>query len=151
VLPSSGPHGRQQEYDCQWNHHNRQLELNVISLQNDNQELNGKAQEKEEVEFEQSDENLISQIATLHSKVCGDVLVNGPGELIVELPANYRHQDSTECEYTWDCNEKRLNIRPDSLLHNQCFSTECAQVLIGFFDLILLNGGIDEQCDVEEA
>lgn len=151
VLSSGGPYGCQQKQDGEWNNDNRQLELNVVGLQHDNQELNGEAQEEEKVKLEQSDENLKGKIATFHAKIGRDVLVNGPGEFIVKLPANYRQQDSTECEYAWNCNKKRFDSFPDSFLVHQSACALGLEVLVRFLDLILLNGGIDEQSDVEET
>lgn len=91
---SDEPSSTQQNNDGYGNRDDRQVELGIVLGGGDhNQELHGKAEEEEEIELQQSDVDLIGEVATLHAEVRTDVLVNRPRKLVVQLPRNEDHQE----------------------------------------------------------
>ena len=58
VLTSCADTSHQQDYNCHGDSSYREVELNTSMLSHDDDELDREANEKEEVELQQSDENL---------------------------------------------------------------------------------------------
>lgn len=147
LLPGS-PNGRKQEEDGQRNDDDGELELDIGSVEHDNDKLHREAEEEEKVKLEQSDKNLICQVAALHADVGGDVLVDAPRKLVVELPADDGHEDGAEGEDAGNRNQERLDLRPDFRVNQQVL---VEQPFVGFLDLVDLDGTVDEESEVEEA
>ena len=58
-------------------------------------------------------EYLVCQISLLHPKVCTDVLINRPSELIVEFPCHKGHRYGPNCNNAWYGYQERSDGRLD--------------------------------------
>lgn len=76
------------------------------------------------------------------------MLVDGPRELIVQFPRNDEHQTSPHGYDTWDDDEERFCFWPyqwaDDLVDDE-------DVVNRFFDLLDLNGAIDQKTNIANA
>lgn len=111
------------------------------------QELDGKAKEKEEIELQQSDVNLVGEVATLHAQVRADVLVDGPRELVVQLPRDKGHQKGSKGDDTRNDDQERLGLGPDdgaNLVHVR-------QNGYGILNLSHLNSAVDQETEITRA
>lgn len=153
AFSSCSPNSSKQKQDCEWNDNNSEFEFNIVCLQDDDNKLYGEAEKEEKVELEQCDKNLICEIATLHPEICRNVLVNAPGELIVELPADDGHENSSESMDTWDCNQEGLDRRPYSGIHQQVVASRVISGKPGvcFLNLLNLDSAVDQQSEVKNA
>jgi len=167
LLPASEERSGGQEGNGDWQCGNGDIKLIVLpaddatlaggeagSGRNDDDELNGEANEEEEVELQESDENLEGEVTLLHAKVGTDMLVDAPCKLIVQLPADNAHENSRKCDHTRNSDEERSNGAPNVRLHKLLICVLGLirrQGIIGIIDLVHLNGGIDEHRKVEDA
>jgi hypothetical protein len=87
---------------------------------------------------------LVSQIAPLQPQVSADVLVNGPGKLVVQLPSLKCKQKGRKGHQTRQGNQQRTDLWPKRGQHEVL----SPQALCGVLDLVKLNGGIDEDAEV---
>jgi len=90
---------------------------------------------------------LIDQIPPLQAQICRNMLVDGPGKLIIKLPGNDAHQYSAKGDDTGHGNQKRMHIAPEMTI-NLIVIVELAD---GIADLIVLDGGVDQHGNVERA
>ena len=93
-----------------------------------------------------SKQYLVSQIAPLQSCVGTDALVDGPGELIVQLPCFEGENESRDSHQHGQSDEHRLDIVPEVL------GDEAARIEVvgSVLDLIELDSGVDENANVVE-
>lgn len=89
------------------------------------------------------------QIAPLHLQICADVLVNRPGEFVVQFPRNDRHQHRDQPNDTRNSNEKWLFLVPNGCIDEILGAR--AKLFNGFIDLILLYRGVDQKTNVIDA
>ncbi len=87
---------------------------------------------------------LVCQIAPLQSQVGADVLVDGPGKLVVELPGDEAKSQGCDGHEHRDGDEHGLDGEPevggDEVL--------VVEDLCGVSDLVVLDGGVDHDADV---
>lgn len=85
---------------------------------------------------------LVGQITPLQSQIGADVLVDGPRELVIQLPGLEGENNGSSSHQTWESNQHGSHIRPEVLLDS---AFEHASSIP---DLIELDGGVDEDTDV---
>lgn len=103
------------------------------------QKLHGKAEEKEEIKLQQSDVDLVGEVATLHAQIRTNMLVDGPCELIVQFQCNEGHQDRSKRNDTRNDDQKWLGLGPD----NGTDLVHVGQDGNGILNLAHLNGAVD--------
>lgn len=79
------------------------------------------------------------QIAPLHLQIRADVLINGPGEFVVQFPRNDRHQHRDQPDDTRNSNQKRPFLIPNGFIDEILGAKLCN----GFVDLIHLHRSVD--------
>lgn len=75
------------------------------------------------------------------------MLINGPGEFIVELPGDNRHQQRAHRHDAGNDDEKRLGFAPNVIVDR----VVVGQHTHGFFDLLHLHGSVDQQPNVTDT
>lgn len=103
--------------------------------------MDGKAEEEEEVEFQEGDVDLEDEVAALHAQIGGDVLVDGPREFVVEFPRDEGQTDGSEAENGGDGDEIWSSTVPD-------VATLFGEAHGDVRDLFHLDCAVDEQADV---
>lgn len=88
---------------------------------------------------------LVRKIAPLHAQIGGDVLVDGPRKLIVELPRNESEDDGRDGHYNGESDEWATDLGPDREVIK---TIQDLQRSDGFVDLIELDSGVDQDADV---
>lgn len=138
-------------------------EFERLCVLNDDQELHSKGQEEEEIKLEQGDVNLdgvsmqqgegcdscpylVRQVASLESGVGTDALVDGPRELVVQLPGLECERKGSDRHENWQGDQHGLHVFP-KLLGNEGI---LVQRVCSILDLIELDGGIYENTHVVE-
>jgi len=110
-FPSDEPGRTDQDKDGHGDGDDGQIEFSIMIVQrNNDQELDGETEEEKEIKFQQSNVDLekpsqrvnrmecwnktylISQISAFHTQIGTDVLVDCPGELVVQFPRHEGHQ-----------------------------------------------------------
>ena len=115
VLPSDKPRSSQENEDAHWYGCNGQGEFGSSLSDNDN-ELDGEAEEEEKVEFQQCDIDLVLEIASFHSQVGRDALVDGPGKFIVEFPGAAGQKSRSHSNDSGYGDQERLCVAPNLCL-----------------------------------
>src|SRR5690242_4562444 len=87
---------------------------------------------------------LVCQIAPLQSEISANVLVDGPGKLVVQLPSNEAKSESRKGHDDGHGDEQGLDIMP-KVGGNEVLVVED---LGGVSDLVKLDGGVDHDTDV---
>ena len=94
--------------------HASEDELAILRVDHDDQELHLESEEEEEVEFEQRDVDLVDEIAPLDLQVRGDLLVDCPGEFLVQFPRNEQKQSRAEGDDAGNRDKERVNMGPET-------------------------------------
>ena len=89
---------------------------------------------------------LVCQISPLESRVGANALVDGPSELIVQLPCFESEGDGSDGHEDWQGDEERLHVEPKVVRDEGIL----VQGVGGVPDLVELDSGIDENADVVE-
>ena len=165
VLPSSPECRHEQDEDRDRDGGDRQPVLSICQPGDDNQELDGEAEEEEKIKLQQSDVDLAGsalpngvavccaylegQKSTLHTEVGTDVLVDCPGELIVQFPCNHRQRTGEEGYDAGHGHEVRLDVDPDGRADlNVTFGSQPINSLV---DLIVLYRCIYQHAQIVDA
>ena len=76
------------------------------------------------------------------------MLVDRPRKLIVQFPGFKRHHKAEERDDTGNCQQIRSDYGPDRVIGVDVVRN---QAVDGFFNLIILNGSVDEHTKVVQA
>lgn len=122
--------------------------------------MDGEGQEEEKVKFQKrnvdlgssqllvvegdDDAYLVGQIALLQARVSTDALVDGPGELVVQLPGLKSEEDGGDGHENGQGDEHGLDVVPEVLGDEGGGVQDVSSV----FDLVELDGGIDQNAHV---
>jgi hypothetical protein len=88
--------------------------------------------------------HLVRQITALEAQVSADVLVNGPSELVVQLPCDKGEDDGCEGHEGGHSDEHGLDVLPEV-----CGNKGLGEEDVGSIpDLIVLDAGVDENADI---
>lgn len=166
VLPSRPECCHNEDDDSDRDSGDRNPFLGICDVVDDNEELYSEAQEEEEIELQQSNVNLYNvsislhtkfvslwsylecQETTLHSEVCADMLVDCPRKLIVQFPRLERHYKAEERDDARNCQKIWPDCGPDRIIRQDVYRN---QTVDSFFDLVILNGRINEHATVVHA
>jgi hypothetical protein len=138
----------EQNDDCHGDRNDGQVKLGIVlGGGHHDQELDGKAKEKEEIELQQSDVDLVGEVATLHAQVRTNVLVDGPRELVVQLPRDKGHQERSKSDDARNDDQKWLGLGPD----NGANLVHVRQDGYGILNLSHLNGAVNQETEITRA
>ena len=110
----------------------------------DYHELDGESEKEEKIEFQEGDVNLVLKVATLHSQVGRDALVDGPGKFVVKFPGACGKEDRADRENAGNSDQEWLGVGPYVLAD----IIVLGQAQNGVSDLVHLNGAVDEQANI---
>lgn len=162
-FPSSKPCCTKEDGDCDGDGRTGQAEFNVSLAADNDEELNGEADEEEEIELQKGNIDLQPLLVTfrcgprvqgaylvvkeslLHPVVSPYVLQNIPSELLIQLPGNETEADSTDGNNAGNSNQNALYILPNIEILNSILSFQDRD---SFVHLVNLNRGINHQGEV---
>ena len=92
---------------------------------------------------------LEGQVSTLHAEIGTDVLVDCPGEFIVQFPRDDGHYHCEERNDTWHCYQVWLNVCPNGRI--RLHVVLCEQSINRLFNLVVLNRRVYHHSHVVRA
>jgi len=92
---------------------------------------------------------LESEESTFHAEIGTDVLVDGPGKLIIQLPGNESHGKSENPNDTGNHEQEGFDVLPEGCVRLDVSIRH--QLCDGLVDLIILDRGINEHATVVDT
>lgn len=150
ILDPGEPGSQKQNGNSNGDGGDGKTEFGVGFERNNNQKLNSEAEEKEEVELQKCDINLVVQETLLHPVVGSYSLKNVPSKDLVELPGSEGHGNGTKAQDAGDGDQVRFYVDPHVVLRvlERAVVPQLTQRL---FDLFDLDGSVNHQCEVGNA
>lgn len=124
--------------------------LHNLDIAHDDKELDGESEEEEEIEFKESDVDLVIQESLLHPVVSSDRLEDIPSKDLVQLPGNKGHGKGAGGEDAGNGDQEGAYLAPQVLMIGGDRPGR-AHFLDGDLNLFDLDGGIDHDSQVGDA